>query len=163
MSAASRQQSVEELRDDATSLAKSGVEEADIWIVLVNRIRKTGLDNNNIQTKLTATSELLESSESWHAYWKLRASGSDNPLAAGPFQSKGKAPAYYPCFKMIFERPASPLNAELEELCWQVEGYQLQLAEACAAARQTTLPFAEPLHPHQVPDPEPFDEGYKDY
>jgi histone acetyltransferase (RNA polymerase elongator complex component) len=63
MSAAPRQQSVEELRDDAISLAKSGVEEADIREELVNRMRKMGLDDNNIRTKLTATSELLESSE----------------------------------------------------------------------------------------------------
>jgi histone acetyltransferase (RNA polymerase elongator complex component) len=63
MSAAPRQQSVEELRDDAISLAKSGVEEADIREELVNRMEKMGLDDNNIRTKLTATSELLESSE----------------------------------------------------------------------------------------------------
>jgi hypothetical protein len=163
MSAAPRQQSVEELRDDAISLAKSGIEEADIREELVNRMRKTGLDDDDIRTKLTATSELLESSEPWHAYRKLRASGSDNPLAAGPSQSKGKAPAYYPRFKTTFERPASPPNAELEELRRQVEGYQLQLAEARAAARQTTLPFAEPLRPHRMPDPEPFDGEYKDY
>jgi hypothetical protein len=62
MSAAPRQQSVEELRDDAISLAKSG-EEADIREELVNRMGKMSLDDNNIRTKLTATSELLESSE----------------------------------------------------------------------------------------------------
>jgi hypothetical protein len=84
MSAAPRQQSVEELRDNTISLAKSGVEEADIREELVNRMRKTGLDDDDIRTKLTATSELLESSKPWHAYRKLRASGSDNPLAAGP-------------------------------------------------------------------------------
>jgi hypothetical protein len=134
MPAAPRQQSVEELRDDAISLAKSGVEEADIRIELVNRMRKTGLDNDDIQTKLTATSELLESSEPWHAYRKLRASGSDNSLVAEPFQSKSKASAYYPCFKTTFERPASEPDTELEELHCQVEGYQLQLAKACAAA-----------------------------
>jgi hypothetical protein len=134
MSAAPRQQSVEELRDDAISLAKSRVEEADIPVELVNCMRKMGVDNDDIRTKLTATSELLVSSEPWHAYWKLRASGSDNPLAAGPFQSKGKAPAYYLCFKTTFERPASPPNVELEELRWQVEGYQLQLAKVRAAA-----------------------------
>jgi hypothetical protein len=134
MSAAPRQQSVEELRDDAISLARSGVEEADIREELVNRMRKTGLDDNDIQTKLSATSELLESSKPWHAYRKLKASGSDNPLAAGPSQSKDKAPVYYPRFKTTFERPASPPNAELEELRRQVEGYQLQLAEARAAA-----------------------------
>jgi hypothetical protein len=48
MLAALRQQSVEELRDDAISLAKSGVEEADIWVELVNRIREMGLDDNDI-------------------------------------------------------------------------------------------------------------------
>jgi hypothetical protein len=41
----------------------------------------------------------------------LRALGSDNPLAAGPSQSKSKAPAYYSRFKTTFERPASPPNA----------------------------------------------------
>jgi hypothetical protein len=111
MSAASRQQSMEELRDNAISLAKSGVEEVDIRVELVNRMRKTGLDNDNIRTKLTATSELLESSKPLHVYRKLRASGSENPLAAGPSQSKGKAPAYYLRFKTTFERPASPPNA----------------------------------------------------
>jgi hypothetical protein len=120
MSAAPRQQSVEELRDNAISLAKSGVEEADIWKELVNRMRKTGLDNNDIRKKLSATSELLE-------------------------------------------RSASPPNAELEELRRQVEGYQLQLAKARAAARQTTLPFAKLLRPHRMPDPEPFNGEYKDY
>jgi hypothetical protein len=45
MSAAPRQQSVEELRDDAISLAKSGVEEADIQVELVNCMRNTGLDD----------------------------------------------------------------------------------------------------------------------
>jgi hypothetical protein len=163
MSAAPRQQSVEELRDNAISLAKSGVEEADIWKELVNRMRKTGLDNNDIRKKLSATSELLESSEPWHAYRKLKASGPDNPLAAGPSQSKDKAPAYYPRFKTTFERPASPPNAELEELHCQVEGYQLQLAKARAAARQTTLSFAKLLRPHRMPDPEPFNGEYKDY
>jgi hypothetical protein len=162
MSAAPRQQFVEELRDDAILLAKSGVEEADIQIELINCMRKTGLDGN-IWTKLTATSELLETSEPWHAYRKLRASGSDNLLAAGPSQLKSKAPAYYPRFKTTFERPASPPNAELEELRRQVEGYQLQLAEASTAAQQTTLPFAELLCPHRMPDPEPFDGEYKDY
>jgi hypothetical protein len=68
MSAAPRQQSVEELRDDAISLEKSEVKEADIQKELVNRMRKTGLDDDDIRTKLTATSELLESSEPWHAY-----------------------------------------------------------------------------------------------
>jgi hypothetical protein len=102
---------MEELRDDAISLAKSGVEEADIRVELVNRMRKTGLDNDDIRTKLTATSELLESSKPWHAYRKLRASGLDNPLAAEPSQSKGKAPAYYLRFKTTFERLASPPNA----------------------------------------------------
>jgi hypothetical protein len=127
-------------------------------------MRKTGLDDDNdIRTKLTATSELLESSEPWHAYRKLRASGSDNSLVAEPFQSKGKASAYYPCFKTTFERPASEPDTELEELHCQVEGYQLQLAKACAAAWQTTLPFAEPLCSHRMPDPEPFDGEYKDY
>jgi hypothetical protein len=48
MLAALRQQSVEELRDDAISLAKSGVEEADIRVELVNRIREMGLDDNDI-------------------------------------------------------------------------------------------------------------------
>jgi hypothetical protein len=163
MPAAPRQQSVEELRDDAISLAKSGVEEADIRIELVNRMRKTGLDNDDIQTKLTATSELLESSEPWHAYRMLKALGSDNLLDAGPSQSKSKAPAYYPRFKTTFERPASLPNAELEELRCQVEGYQLRIAKAHAAAQQTTLPFAEPFRPHCMPDPEPFDREYKDY
>jgi hypothetical protein len=163
MSAAPRQQSVEELRDDAISLAKSGVEEADIWEELVNCLRKMGLDDDDIRTKLSATSELLESSKPWRAYRKLKASGSDNPLAAGPSQSKDKAPAYYPRFKTTFERPASPPNTELEELRCQVERYQFQLAEARAAAQQTTLPFAEPLRPHRMPDPEPFDGEYKDY
>jgi hypothetical protein len=163
MSATPRQQSVEELRDDAISLAKFGVEEVDIQEKLVNRMRKTGLDDDNIQMKLTATSGLLESSKLWHAYRKLRISGPDNPLAAGPSQFKGKAPAYYPWFKTTFERTASPPNAELEKLRCQVEGYQLQLAEARAAAQPTTLPFAEPLRPHRMPDPEPFDGEYKDY
>jgi hypothetical protein len=88
MSATPRQQSEEELRDDKISLAESGVEEADIWKELVNRMRKTGLDDDDIRTKLTATSGLLESSEPWHAYRKLRTSGSDNPSAAGPSQSR---------------------------------------------------------------------------
>jgi hypothetical protein len=48
MSAAPRQRSVEELRDDAISLAKSGVEEVDIREELVNRMGKMGLDDNNI-------------------------------------------------------------------------------------------------------------------
>jgi hypothetical protein len=39
---------VEELRDDAISLAKSGVEEADIREELVNRMRKTDLDDDDI-------------------------------------------------------------------------------------------------------------------
>jgi hypothetical protein len=134
MSATPRQQSIEELRDNAISLVKSGVEEADIQVEPINRMRKTGLDNNDIRTKLTATSELLESSKPWHTYWKLRASGSDNLLPAEPSQSKGKAPAYYPHFKTTFERPASPPKAELKELRQQVEGYQLQLAKARAAA-----------------------------
>jgi hypothetical protein len=163
MSATPRQQAVEKLRDNAISLAKSRVEEADIWVELVNRMRKTGLDNNNIWTKLTATSELLESSKPWHAYWKLRASGSDNLLAAGPSQPKSKAPAYYLHFKTTFERPASSPNTELKELSRQVEGYQLQVAKARAAAQQTTLPFAEPFCSHRMPDPEPFEGEYKDY
>jgi hypothetical protein len=48
MLAALRQQSVEKLRDDAISLAKSGLEEADIRVELVNRIREMGLDENDI-------------------------------------------------------------------------------------------------------------------
>jgi hypothetical protein len=163
MLAAPRQQSVEELRDDAILLVKSGVEEADIQVELVNCIRKTGLDNNNIQTKLTATLELFESSEPLHAYLRSKASGSDNSLPAGPSQSKSKAPAYYIRFKTTFERLASLPNAELEESHRQVEGYQLQLAEARAAAQQPTLTFAELLRPHQMPDSEPFDGKYKDY
>lgn len=163
MSAASRQQFVEELRDDAILLAKAGMGEPDIWIERANRMRKTGLDNNDIRTKLTATSGLLEVSEPWHAYWKSRASGLPNSLAEGPSEPKGKAPAHNRSFETIPERPASLPNAELEELRRQVEIYQLQLAEARAAARQPTLPFAEPLHPHRMPDPEPFDGEYKDY
>jgi hypothetical protein len=163
MLAAPRQQSVEELRDNAISLAKSGVEEADIRVELVNCIRKTDLDNNDIWTKLTATSELLESSEPMHAYLRSKASGSDNSLLVGPSQSKCKAPAYYTRFKTTWERLASLPNAELEEPRWQVEGYQQQLVEACAGAQQPTLPFAELLRPHQMPDSEPFNGKYKDY
>jgi hypothetical protein len=104
-----RQPSAEDLKSHAISLAESGWLQEDIWRDLIERMRQTGLDKEDVQTKLSAAEELLQHSEPWRTWLQSRTSGLPNPLAAGPSEPKGKAPALNPSFKTGSEELTSQL------------------------------------------------------